>query len=152
MIGLVNHIGLPYPINTTEPELVKELGFWESLGFRITRQALAESADRAGKGGRYWIMAGTKLVFSYAPNVRSEDWIREMHKKGAGLHVALTVTPDDYAMVRSHPRYERETVGWDNGSHSVFLNGPWGLEVEFVFDSATVKQSVEAYQQALGDV
>lgn len=142
MPGCLSHVGLFYSIHQPIGHVETVIrDFWERLGYTVNKIQVPvplrgrSQIDRGGAGARFWIFSGQHLLFSYVPNPHDGEALVKVYSQFAlGLHVALQATPAEYERLRADPAFERETDGWHNGAHSVFLHGPWGLEVEFVIN------------------
>lgn len=110
---------------------------FRECGLLIREQGEDPSADRAGAVRRFRFRKpyGSLCVsFARCP-VTKASFQTILGRQMRGLHLALRFLPRDLPLLLDHPKRRnakdgREAVPWGPGSRSVFLDGPFGYEVE----------------------
>ena len=130
----VGHVGLLYSDRTDCTRVARVLHKFYSrqLGLRIEyypMDAKDRGSDAQPGSRRFYIMAGQTLVLVYSPVRCDARTLRREFYKKSGFHVCLPLNVRHLDRIRALSDFERETK-WGVAKRSVFLNGPWGLELE----------------------
>lgn len=132
------HVGLLFPYDWDSDEVERELvAFYDrGLGLRVEQDVIelngdGTAKDRGGAGLRFYIYAGWQtllLVYTRTASMTAQRLIDDFYGR-SGFHICLPMNPVYLTRIMELSQFERATE-WHQTKRSVFLRGPWNLEVE----------------------